>query len=117
VQAGAASLFPGFENLPPALQERLRQLAQSGNYTPEQLQRLAAGQNNLKVGTVQAIDATSITLTPLEGGNDVTYALNSRTEYRAGANAASFGDIRVGSTVLIISTDGQSALGVFIYVR
>jgi membrane-associated protease RseP (regulator of RpoE activity) len=114
----SASLFPGFENLPPQIQERLLQLAQSGNFTVEQLQRLAAGQNNLRVGTVKAISATSVTLTPLEGGSDVSFALNDKTQYRGPGNATiAASDIKTGATVLVISTDGQTASGVFIYSR
>ena len=113
----ANTLFPGFENLPPALQERLRELAQTRNLTPEQLQRLAQGQNNLTLGSVKAISETSITLTRLEGGGDVTYALNSMTQYRLGNQEVLRSEIRTGSTVMIISMDGQTALGVFVYQR
>ncbi len=118
VSMSQASLFPGFENLPLPLQERLRQLYQSGNYTLEQLQRLAAGQNNLRVGTVKAISASSITITPLETGSDVSFALDGKTQFRGPGNAViAASDINSGATVLIISTDGQLASGVFIYTR
>jgi membrane-associated protease RseP (regulator of RpoE activity) len=112
-----AALFPGFENLPPAVQQRLRELAQSGRFTPEQLQRLAAGQNNLRVGIVKTIDANSLTIAPLETDSTVTYTLTSTTEYRFGSQALTNADIKAGNTVLVISLDGQSALGVLLYTR
>jgi membrane-associated protease RseP (regulator of RpoE activity) len=118
VQLTAASLFPGFENLPPAVQERLQQLAQAGNLTPEQLQSLGTSyQNNLRVGTVKSIDSTSISITLLETTTDVTYALNGMTQYRAGLNQITVTDIAVGNTVAVLSLDGKTALAVLIINR
>jgi membrane-associated protease RseP (regulator of RpoE activity) len=117
VQPDRQPLFPGFENLPQQIQDRLEQLAQARNLTPEQLQRLAQGQNYLRVGTVKAIDSASITITPMEGGADVTYTLNDKTEYRHGADQASFSDVQPGKSVIVLSLDGQTALGVFLLQR
>ncbi len=117
VTLASASLFPGFENLPPALQDRLRELAQTGRYTPQQLQRLAQGNNGLAIGTVKSISETSITVTRLEQGADATYAINSSTEFRRANQPIAPGDIAVGSTVLVISPDGQTAQGIFLYQR
>ena len=121
VNLGSAQLFPGFENLPPALQQRLRELAQSGNVTLEQLQRLALGQNNIALGTVKSISETSLTVTRLDGnlqpGGDVTFTLNDRTQYRLGNDSVSSSEIKTGSMVMVISLDGESAIGVFLYQR
>jgi serine protease Do len=117
VTLASAQAVPGFDTLPPALQERLRELAQSGQYSLEQLQRLAAGQNNLVGGMVKSISATSITLTRLEGTGDVTFALNAQTQYRLGGNEVSPGEIRSGTTAFVISLDGQTAIGVFVLQR
>jgi hypothetical protein len=118
VSLAATSPFPGFENLPRQLQERLRELADAGNLTAEQLQRLAQGfQNNVAIGTVKAIDPNGITVTPLPGGNDVTYSLTEQTEYRTGGDQASRADITSGSTVVVISMDGRTALAVIRYAR
>jgi membrane-associated protease RseP (regulator of RpoE activity) len=118
VELRSAQLFPGFENLPPALQQRLEELARSRNLTPEELQRFARGfQNNLRVGTVESVDATSLVLTPLESGDEVTYTLDDQTQYRFGNDTVSAGDVQVGSRVLVLSLDGETATAVLIYQR
>src|SRR5581483_2314313 len=101
VQPERQPLFPGFENLPQQIQDRLEQLAQARNLTPEQLQRLAQGQNYLRVGTVKTVDSASITITPMEGGADITYALNDKTQYRHGADQASFSDVQPGKNAIV----------------
>jgi membrane-associated protease RseP (regulator of RpoE activity) len=121
VTLGTVQAVPGFENLPAVLQERLRELAQSGNFTLEQLQRLAMGQNNIAMGTVKSISDASLTLTridnSLQATGDVTFALNERTQYRRGADTLSLKDIQTGNTVFVISLDGQTAIGVFVLQR
>jgi membrane-associated protease RseP (regulator of RpoE activity) len=116
-QMNPAASIPGFDKLPPEVQQRITDLLQSRNLTPQQLQRLVQGQTNLRVGTVKSISSNSLTLTPLEGGGDVTYTLTSTTEYKSGGSTIAQSDIKQGNTVLVISLDGQNALGVLLYGR
>ena len=112
--------IPGLENLPPALLERLRELAESGNLTPEQLRRFAMGQN-FAYGTVKEISDTSLTVTRLDGAlqptNDLTFTLDSTTQYRSGAASLSRTDVTQGATVAVISLDGEKALVVLVLQR
>jgi membrane-associated protease RseP (regulator of RpoE activity) len=112
--------LPGLDNLPPALQERLRELAESGNLSPELLRRFAMGQN-FAYGTVKEISETSLTVTRLDAAlqpeNDVTFMLDGATQYRSGSAALSRADIAAGATVAVVSLDGTKALVVLVLQR
>jgi membrane-associated protease RseP (regulator of RpoE activity) len=120
VTLGSALDIPGLQDLPAALQERLRELLQSGNLSPEALRRLAMGQY-VALGTVKSITDSSLTITrldmALQPAGDLTYALTEKTQFRSGSGTISRADIRPGARVVVISLDGQSALGVLVLQR
>ncbi len=107
--------IPGLENLPQQLRDRIDQLLQqSGNLTPDQLQRLAQQfqGGGIKAGTVKDASPTSLTITPIGGGADTTISLNDRTQLRRGNDTIAASDLKKGETVLAISLDGQTAVAV-----
>ena len=52
-------------------------------------------------GTVSAISSTSITVTPQNGGNDVTYSIDSNTVIDDNGQTVTTSDIQSGTTVMV----------------
>ncbi len=105
----AAQLPPAANNLPQVLKDRLQQMLDDGTLTQDQLQELLANglrNQGLRVGQVKQVSDTSLTLTPLAGGADVTVALTDKTEYRRGNQTIGLSDLANGETVIVISLDG-----------
>lgn len=108
--------FPGFERLPPAIQERLRRAIEQGSLSPgdiEELQRqLLPDRTGARFGIIREVSEARIVLRPLDAGDDFEYVLTDLTEYRKGAQRISRSDLQVGESVVVISLDGRTALGV-----
>ncbi len=64
-------------------------------------------------GTISAVSASSLTLTPRSGGS-VTFALTAFTTVTSGGTASSVSALAVGQSVKVTSTDGTTAATVAI---
>ncbi len=101
VQATLRSALDPLEELSPQLQERLRQAFPR------------AAQSGLKSGIVKQVSVTSLTLTPVDGGDEFSVGITDQTEFRRGVQKIGVSDIQTGETVIVISTDGgKTAMGV-----
>ena len=66
---------------------------------------------NRAIGTVKAIDSSSITVTSRMDGTDHTYTVTSSTTFMNGTSTAQASDVQVGDTVLVTldSSDNTKA--------
>ena len=109
------TLAPGvaiatLEGLPAPLRARLEQLLTAGNLTPEQLERLVrvyqAQSQNVRVGTVQEVSETSLTIGVFGLDEAVTIGVTPETTIRRGREAIHAVDLLPGELVFVISMDG-----------
>lgn len=110
------SQIPGLDRLPGPLRDGLRRALEQGNLSPSdlaELQRfLPPAGSGMRFGAVKEVTSTYIVITPLEAGEDLHYAIDSRTELRRGITPIAPADLRIGESVLIISVDGTTAVGI-----
>jgi hypothetical protein len=69
------------------------------------------------IGTVSAISATSITVTPTSGATAVTYTINSSTAITDSGQTVSYSDIQTGDTVLVTASSSTSTVATRILVN
>jgi len=69
------------------------------------------------IGTVSAISATSITVTPASGSSAVTYTINSSTVISDSGQTVSYTDIQTGDTVFVSASSSTSTIATRILVN
>lgn len=106
------------EGLPPQLRDLLRRQLERGQTTPEELAETLRrfARENVRVGRVVEISATSLTITPITGGEPVTVGLTEKTTFSRAYQPIQATDIRPGEIVLVFSMDGgRTAFAVYAY--
>jgi hypothetical protein len=105
--------IPGLDRLPPEVRARVEQALQSSNLTPElrqQIERLF--QPSVRFGNVKSVEESAIVLDNPLGGNDQRFTINEKTEIKLQGQSVSLSQLQPGMTALVITGEGNLALGI-----